>query len=456
MSCRLEPVSLRDGESLYLRMSAPGLAGQQVPVELGGVDDIDTQFVAGFSIELDPDGNGRASVEPSLGRETAVFVSSIAGAAAELGDEPPVAVINPSGEIASVEGARSRREALVEAQEERYRIGLGDPSAAGAREFRVLTVVERLLLTRELKVPGLRAFPLPVRPNGEAERQLTDQALKMLGWGFSPDPGPWHDRYAASQPWVIVVCEPVWATNREEAIGLARENCARMLSLLSLNRGSRGHPVATAAAATDPPSEVGFLLEERPYTGNLIGGFISGEDQYSLLAQSAAMGADPLLALCVRLFGEALAEPSLDSRYLRLWVILETLSEARLLQPGKRASTVLLPDGSPWTSNPRHSTTKTAQPRVYQFVRDHLTDGQIHEGSLVAPAADLEEAVRSWYARRNSTGHAGGSANPAGLRSEAARTLPQPGEPDRWMMSFQEVAKLVLARELHQVGAQLV
>ncbi len=76
----------------------------------------------------------------------------------------------------------------------------------------------------------------------------------------------------------------------------------------------------------------------------------------------------------------------------------------------------------------------------------------------MAPATDLYEAIRCWYARRNATGHYGRfdttDARQQGEPwfSRAQQTLPGGGAVDAWLMTFERLVALVLNREPMTVG----
>lgn len=173
---------------------------------------------------------------------------------------------------------------------------------------------------------------------------------------------------------------------------------------MAMNRNATGRPLCMVIEQRqgDDTFVSKWALESQHYAGNLAGGMISGESQRDLLLQTRAIEVDPLLKLCCGLYGEALSERSEDARYFRLWSILEFLSGARL--PAN--DVVTLRDGSPWP-NPNANTTRVAAPRVYRYLARLLDQKHVDEQSFVSPAANLYEAVRVWYARRNATGHYG-------------------------------------------------
>ncbi len=205
------------------------------------------------------------------------------------------------------------------------------------------------------------------------------------------------------------------------------------MAILGLNRDARGRPVATVIEQRQPDDSIKhrIYIEDEGYRGNLIGGFLSGEDQQQLLAQHHAMRADPLLRMCVDLYAEALADHSPDARFFRVWSLLETLSHSRV----PRAQPVVRLDGTPWPG--RHGTTSAAAPRVYELIASKFFQSrQVNESSAFAPAEDLYEAVRCWYARRNATGHYG-RFDPTDARQHAQLCFqtrrrpphPRPGSP---------------------------
>lgn len=363
--------------------------------------------------------------------------------------------MNPATAVTTAQEADRRRAELERDQEARYARGLGDRSAAGSIEHRVLCAVERLLVTTRLRLAGVEILPVAHRPRGEEQRAMIDAILTQVDWPTRIDPQPWGDRVAPNRPWTAIVCAPVWARDLDEAATLAWGARDEVIAVLGLNRRARGRSVATVIEQLQPDDSIRHhvYVEDARYSGNLVGGFISGEDQPSLLAQQAAMHSDALLRLCVDLYSEAIADPSPDARYLRLWSLLETLSGARL-QSGKRVKRL---DGTPWPDKRRGT---TAEPRVYRLIADYIRTSGIDERIFVSPASDLYQAVRAWYARRNATGHYGrfvvGDPRQAARpwHADAQATVAAAGAPDAWLSTFQNATEKVLQWELMTVGSQ--
>lgn len=457
----LSPRTLHDGDTLIVHIEgAEELADLDASLVLVRTDTIENGWVASVGVQIGADGTADGQwTNVSLGRESAVFAAAIeVGGQRHPIDSTEVSVVNPVTAVTTPEEAHERRAALVRDQEARYGRGLGDRSAAGSIEHRVLCAVERLLVTARMRLPGVEVLPVAHRPRGEEQRVMIDALLAQVGWPTRIDPQGWGDRVEPSRPWTAIVCAPVWAPTLEEAAALAWSARDELIAILGLNRGARGRPVATVIEQRQPDDSIRHrvYVEDARYGGNLLGGFISGEDQAGLLAQQAAMHSDALLRLCVDLYSEALADPSPDARYLRLWSLLETLSGARLQsgQPVQRLA------GTAWPDQP--GTTSAAAPRVYRLIADHLQARSVDEVSFVSPASDLYEAVRGWYARRNATGHYGrfvvGDPRQAamGWYARAQQTVAAAAAPDAWLMTFQQATASVLHWELMTVGSQAI
>jgi hypothetical protein len=458
----LTPPALRDGDDLTVRVSGLGALGPgPATVEVARVDTVETSWTASLGGEITREGTLEAVWSaPSLGRECAVFVTSVERAGVRHPvSTSGVSVVNATKLIATSGDASVRRAELQTEQEHRYAAGPGDPNAPDVREHRVVCAVERLLVTRRLRLPGVAVLPVPERPRGDEQRLMTDHVVQTLGWPTRIDEQWWGDQVAGSRPWTAIVCEPVWATGRAEAAKLAWSVRDDLVAILGLNRGARGRPVATVVEQRQPDDAIKYrvYVEDASYRGNLIGGFASGEDQSQLLAQHAAVGSDPLLRLCVDLYAEALGDPSPDARYLRIWSLLETLSGRRL----PAGQVVTRTDGTVWPGS--HATTDSAAPRVYALLAEPFRRGHVDESSSVGPAADLYEAVRVWYARRNATGHYGRfDSTDARQRGQAwfswaQKTLTTgPGGADVWLMALEHNAANALNRELMAAGAAAV
>jgi hypothetical protein len=405
----VRPLSFGDGDPISLDLNGlESVAGQTVTLILHATTSIDSAWIASVPVPLDRAGNGTASVDSglSIGREASVYVWGIAAQDGTTHVFPQVAisVANPTGAIVDLADARIVHERLLDEQTVLYLRPLGGREAPGSLEHRVLCVIEGLYMTTRMRLPGAIIVPVLERPGASEERSIINGLLQRERFATQLPGDIWRSQAEARSPLTVVICPEVWAPTYEAAGELARDVRDRVIALMAMNRNATGRPLCIVIEQRQSDDTVvsKWALESQHYVGNLAGGLISGESQYDLLRQTRAIEQDPLLKLCCDLYGEALSERSEDARYLRFWSILELLSGARM--PSN--TVVTLRDGSPWP-NPQANTTRTATPRVYQYLAVVLSQKQIDEQSFVMPATDLYEAVRVWYARRNATGHYG-------------------------------------------------
>jgi hypothetical protein len=456
---------VQTGEAVEVTVSGipTEFAGRSAEVVVVGIDRFETHWQAVIPGRVTEKGALVGRWEPSLADETVLETVRVRLATNESegawswelsGSSAGRCILGGEHRDWMPNDLARRADELRAQQESRYAQPTGDPEGAGAREHRVLCVVERLRSTRELKFPGARVVPLDIGNPGSGEPPYVEAILDNLGWPTRIERTWWAEHSAKARPWTAIVISPVYAPGHNDAAQLAWRVRDRITDVLALTRGSSPRPLVTVVEQRQHPNGVkwGYYFEDDSYRGNLIGGFIAGEDQRELLMADAAMAHDPLLALCVRLFRDAQGETDADAAYFRYWSLLETLSNGRFGAPHQD---VALLDGSSWPST--HNTTEYAAPRVYALVASHL-DGR-SETSHVAPAPSLYEAVRAWYGRRNATAHHGrfDDACPAQqARPWFKWALETKSSPDRgfgsWLWTLQDIANLVLRRELMAVG----
>jgi len=457
-------LSAAHGTKFHCRVDgfAPEFEGVSMGIELRSVDDIATRWVASLGGKV-KDGAVETDWDPSLSGEMIVELFKVAiqrdfeSQQPERSWEAPEqlavgrCLLGRDGDV-SVEELAGLAEELREQQHARYRHTFGAAGDENASEFEVICIVERLLLRTAMRLPGIELLPLNGGNEGRQEVHLINQLLSELDWVGGLDPKDWTQQSKAGRPWCLLRLPSIRAASPEEAIGIAQEVREETLHLLALNRGSSGQPVASLVRPAGQQQLSGASYEIRGYGGNLIGGFLSGEDQHDLVQQLEAIRNDPVLALATRLYREARAEDNPDFAYFRYWNLLELMAVARI----DSSVEVTLLDGSPWPT--QYSSAKHAVPRVYQLLKTRLTDQAETEIGM-----DLYATLRGWYARRNATAHYGAfdPSNPvqqrkswfvraSATRQDASGNMTN-GEP--WLRGLRETVTLLVKRELHSYGA---
>jgi hypothetical protein len=351
----------------------------------------------------------------------------------------------------------NRASDLRSAIERRYAVPLGDPDDSKAQKFSASVLIERLLITQPLRVPGVQLIPLGQGNPAESEATILNDVLAELGSTTRVPASWWRTTNEHDRPLSLMRFPEVLAADLDEAASLVAERRNELLDLLALTRGSSGRPLGTVIESGSGSRAGRIYAELDPYTGNLLGGFLSGEDPTALVKWDEAASVDPLLRLCLSLVREAHADRSSDSAYFRYWSILEVLARSRV----PRGKSVSLTNGKQWIGlDGKPRTTQDAVPSAYELLRHAITSATnpINEASWVAPAADLQEALNCWYARRNATAHYG-AFNPNDATQQASRwysnalkTVPTRNTADQWLTSFRRLVTDAVKFELQKAS----
>ncbi|TQJ40055.1 hypothetical protein FBY33_2101 [Arthrobacter sp. SLBN-112] len=459
----IHPLIFSVGNELTLTVTNLPPSASDIVAEVYALDAVEERWMGSYPLVMHADGTARGTFPMgTILAETLIYVGAVQHSGKrEVLEQVEISIVNPEHPIPTSHAeVEARYDEVTEKIRRRYEVSLGDSEAPSVKEHKIVHLVEGLLITDEMKLPGVRIYGTKNRPGGLDARNLMHETLDALGW---PDTAPedvWTQRFAHDHPVAVVVCPSVYAADVEEADAISSRARDDLLSVMAINRGARGRPTVTwiAQRQSDGTVTTKFRFDHPGYRGNLAGGFVAGENQANLLSQHAAVQNDPVLKLCVDLFGEAVAEQSKDARYFRLWSAMETLAIARVAPD----QVVTLLDGSVW---PHGQRTDRAAPRVYQLIVDRLFSAPDHynEESMVQPASSLYELVRAWYARRNATAHYGRFLPLDEIQRtkpwyiDAHLTVPPQRQPfDSWMSEVQHLAERVLQTELIRVGNRYI
>lgn len=314
---------------------------------------------------------------------------------------------------ASAEEAAEEARRIEEEREAGYAKPLGDPSRPGNALFRVLMFVERVMLTGRLRIPGVELIPLrednePYGNRSTDEANIITTVFRELGWQTYVDPSGWAQQNSRERPILLFHFPQVFAASHQHAAILVQYRRDRLLDLLTLHRGSSGVPFATAVQrlGTDKPphEETRLWSEVERFGGNIMGGFVSGEDPGLLLKHDRAMTSSPFVALCLTLYREAKAETDLDAAYFRYWNLLEVIASDRVAT----GANVTDFEGRQLCEGGKKATTDRARGRVYELLKRYMQERNYVEHHFGRPLPEgLWDAVGVWYACRNATAHYG-------------------------------------------------
>ena len=462
VEAHIRPEWCVDGDSVWIEVAkAAHLAGRQVQVEVHAVNAFETAPVLHVPMQIDSEGTGLFRFDSGfeLGRESTVYVHAIVektgepDAVAHIFRNIWMTIVNPTVAVNNLGDVADAHTRLLAEQDAIYVAPIGNSNVDGTREHRALSIIEGLLITTELRFPGVTVRPLGRALSAEEERIMANEVIREMGWACHLNEEDWRPQAERRRPLALMVFQSVYAPSYEEAGELVRAERERILALLALNRQARGQSVCLVVEQRLPDDRVlsRWIPELPHYRGNLAGGFIAGESQQQLMQEWQAMSADPLLAVCCDLLGETLTHSTEDAQYLRYWSILELLSGARL----PKRMVVKLRDGSPWP-DANSNTTSNAKPRVYEYIAQMLTLRSVNEASFSQPGADLLEAVQVWYARRNATGHYGrfipGDPGQVAQRWHKHAVKSDGVDSSQWLLSLRLAVISVLHNELSKAA----
>ncbi|MCD2441556.1 hypothetical protein LQ757_04610 [Agromyces sp. SYSU K20354] len=415
-----------------------------VQVVIDGADDTEIMWLSTLSVALDGTGCGTAT-HPGIevARETVLWVTAI-GPEGQVERIETVALsivgsVDPVGRDDIV----ARHVEITSERESRYRQPMG-LQAEGLARHRVVYIVENLLVTRTLHFQHGSVHALDLTLHESDLRAAVNHALEMLGWPSRVDDEGWETSMRRND-FAVIEFPEVWASDWADAERSSLADAERYMSAIAFLRHAAPRLVMIVIEREGPPISSKMRAFRMPYRGNLVGGPIAGENQVDFLATAEALNTDPKAALYVSLYLDAQRDGNPDSRYFKLWSVLETIAINRI-EPGQA---VQLPDGTPW---PDGATTAQAAPRVFEFVRQSTPPQRDW------PDGGLYPFIRAAYGRRTATAHYGRFLpdNPDQLAKPwyewAVRTITdRPGSPD-FLWELEHLVHDVVATEIRRVS----
>lgn len=330
--------------------------------------------------------------------------------------DPVYLLVAPGEESAPADDALRRVEELERQRAERFEVPLG----AGSEQYAAVAVVDGCLLRRPLRVPGLSLFPITQPRIGGDVYGILEAAAHSVGLPF-PDARPaWMANVSHSHPVVGVLAPDLRADHPAAAADLFAEALSRSLALMALNRAATPRPLAYTVAVREEMGWRALALGsyEPPYTGNLLGGFISGESAHDLVAQWAALDADPRTAFWLGQANGIRGELRWDARVFRYVALLEAIAReiapAPADPPSLPGERLLRWDGSPAEPG-------DARSRVYSLARRAADARQVNSQPQVGE--NLWTAVGLWIDVRNAVAHQGGWSRVAEIEATRDRTI---------------------------------
>jgi len=323
------------------------------------------------------------------------------------------------GEWQSGELAESERQRLGSAREATF----GQPliaqgATAASPTFSVVMAVDNLLATVVQRVPGMQVIPIQRSTLGSDLIDFLNSAAAQLGFATGIEPQAGLDHVRQRRPAAIIHIPKLHANTPQSAIAEAHRSGLALLDLVALRRGATPRLLAgiVGQEANDKTTRlVTFWVEGVGYTGNLLGGFISGEDPTSLLNQWRGLIADDRARLWLSLYSDGVADERWDYRMFRCFNLLEGIAN-EIIPPSQ-----IVTDengNSLLQSSNRPYTTDQARGKVFELVK-HVA--QLSQQALqnfaapgITPPRTLWDETDVWVTVRNAVAHRGSWEQPPG------------------------------------------
>jgi hypothetical protein len=234
------------------------------------------------------------------------------------------------------------------------------------------------------------------------EIALMDQYLSANGFEKISGAKALSEVVRREQPAAIVRFPKISATSPGECIEVAVQNAKILSDLLALQRESYSTVIGTIVI--DPAAgRYWFRVCKPTYTGNLVGGFLGGEDPSQTQRRLAKVRENESLRLYLKLYRDAVAEQDVEMAYYRYWAILEVMAAAKHFvgapKVDRHGKTILNRHGLICQLNDE------TQPLVTEMLRRVYTAMNV---SMSCGLAHLFDLIPIWYRHRNCIAHRGG------------------------------------------------
>ncbi|MER6976244.1 hypothetical protein [Streptomyces carpinensis] len=385
-------------------------------------------FTSGTCRQVDSDWEFRMPLEEATRRRLIRLTALTNGSGSPIEVRQPQLFLEPATPGAWEQGDTAESElARIESEREaRYQLTLkADDVTTGDPVFSSVTLVDGILLTANLRVPGINALRLEESSLGSDGVEVLNSVLPQLGFTSAIAPQAWMSDMRRRRPAIVLHMPSVQATDVQSASDVTRKAAHQLLDLLALKRGSRGRIVGGALGLPDPSTGKiafsGSWIEGGGYEGNLMGGFVSGEDPAGLFSDWQHMATDPRIQLWLSLYADALSENRWDYRLFRCFNLIEGIAKEvlprnlRVVDSG--GNPILKGDGKPYTVGQAQGAAYELIKKIAHSTNQNLSNFVSHVPT--GPASNLWDEVGIWTSVRNSVAHKGSWALPHGTTPDA-------------------------------------
>lgn len=300
-------------------------------------------------------------------------------------------------------------DSLIEQRKALREKGLGQERQT-TKVFQAVSFLNQVHFTKKVDYFDFQLIPFqPLKLDNVGE----------LIWNFLKDTGLNLDEQrvkqiindSGHQPTAIMIFPKVHSVDHNDNFSQVISESKRFMNLSALNRGSHGELLGTISLDLSS-GDLAFSLNSPSYRGNLMGGFVSGEDFEHTYDQIQNLRGNNKAQLFLELYNEARREKDIEFSFFRLWNILETISKTK----GLIGQPLVKWDGTPVLNNrnqPRYIQNHSKE-LVFELLRETFSGQAVHSGYFGNHLRDsdsdilMDKILTVGYQHRNCTAHRGG------------------------------------------------
>ncbi|WP_327070250.1 hypothetical protein [Kitasatospora sp. NBC_01302] len=254
--------------------------------------------------------------------------------------------------------------------------------------------------------------------------EVLNSVLSQLGFSTGIHPDAWLSEMRRRRPAAILHMRSIQVDSPKSAHLVAQHTSHQLLDLMALKRGATPRIIGGAIGAADDNGLLQFLgswVEGAGYTGNLMGGFLAGEEPRALLNHWQGMQSDARLKLWLSLYADALADERWEYRLFRCFNLLEGIAT----QAVPKKKTIVDSAGTPrLKSDGKPYTTAEARGKAYDLLQLVAAVTNQAESNFLAQkyagsTMELWDELDIWVSVRNAVAHRGSWELPAGATPTA-------------------------------------
>lgn len=261
-------------------------------------------------------------------------------------------------------------------------------------------------MTGYMNAAGVEMAPIAHGGRHRGIDELVNVACTQFGWPSRLDPAVSEAESEQRAP-CICLSTMVEAEDRNAAMLAHLGEVSETITSVAVRRSAPIQLLATVVEQQqgDQWLPAGFADHRGGYTGNLVGGPISGEDPALVVRDRQAMQLDHRIGHWLALVREAVAAATPEAKLFRYAQLLEIITRAIGPQPPVAS----VGDTAPVWRNGK-SASNHVQARVWSLLEE-VAAGHVNLPSLMPPGiADVWFGVRSIFGIRDAVAHHGGFA----------------------------------------------